>query len=155
MVAGRNIRNVMGNNIKKLIQEVLEEGYLMSLGTYDDGGVWVADVGYVHDGWNIYWKSNPEARHSRAILRNPNVAGTITASNKGEKSFGVQFVGIAEKIEGSNYDLAKKYYAKKNKPEPKESDDVLRGNSWYVLKLVKIELLHGELFGYEKKILEL
>ena len=40
---------------KELILEVLEKGYLMSLGTQDGGGVWVADVIYVYDEeMNIY-----------------------------------------------------------------------------------------------------
>ena len=44
--------------LKQLIQEVLEKGYLMSLATLDDGGVWVADVIYIHDDdLNIFWMS--------------------------------------------------------------------------------------------------
>lgn len=43
------------NKIKNLIKEVLDQGYLMSLATVDDGGVWVSDVIYIYDdNFNIY-----------------------------------------------------------------------------------------------------
>ena len=94
----------MEHNIKDLIKEVLEKGYLMSLATVDVGGVWVADVIYVHDDeLNIYWISDSEIRHSEAILKNNKVAGAITVSGPGENNLGIQFEGLAEKIEGSRY----------------------------------------------------
>ncbi len=144
------------DNIKELIKEVLEKGYLMSLATHDDGGVWVSDVIYIFDDdLNIYWMSDPEARHSKAIIKQNKVAGTITVSNRGENNLGLQFEGIAEKIDGERYDLAKKHYSKRRKPEPKETDDVLDGDSWYMLKPSKIELINEKLFGFNKQILEL
>lgn len=146
----------MGNNIKDLIKEVLEKGYLMSLATQDDGGIWVADVIYIHDDeLNIYWMSDPDVRHSQAILKNNKVAATITVSGPGEKNLGIQLEGAAGKINGARYDLAKKHYAKRKKIEPKEMDDVLQGDSWYVLKLSKTELINEELFSFEKQKLEL
>ncbi len=146
----------MDNNIKQLITEVLEKGYLISLATIDDGGVWVADVIYVHDEeLNIYWMSDPDVRHSQAVLTNSKVAGTITVSGPGENNLGIQFAGTAEKIEGPRFDLALKHCAKRGKPVPKETEDVLGGDSWYKLKPVMIELIHEKLFGFEKQKLEL
>jgi len=146
----------MENNIRYLIKEVLDRGYLMSLGTADEGGVWVADVIYIfNDDFNIYWMSELHMRHSLAIIQSPNVAGTITISGQGEDNLGIQFEGIAEKIEGARYDLAKKHYEKRKKLEPKEADDVLDGGSWYVLKPKKIELIHEKFFGFDKQKLEL
>jgi uncharacterized protein YhbP (UPF0306 family) len=146
----------MEDNIQDLIEEVLGKGYLMSLAIQDDGGVWVADVIYIYDdAMNIYWMSDPDVRHSQAILKNNKVAGTITVSGPGENSLGIQFDGVAGKIEGPRYDLAKKHYSKRQKPEPKETDDVLQGDSWYVLKPKKIELIYEKLFGFEKQKLEL
>ncbi|MDP3762541.1 MAG: pyridoxamine 5'-phosphate oxidase family protein, partial [bacterium] len=85
-------------NIEQLIKEVLNKGYLMSLATLDDGGVWASDVIYVYDDdLNIYWMSYPNVRHSEAILKNPKVAGTITASEQSGEELGIQFDGIAEK----------------------------------------------------------
>ena len=70
-------------DITKRVQEVLNRGYLMSLGVQDAAGVWVSDVAYTSDdNLVIYWKSDPNSRHSQAILKNGHVAGTITVSNK-------------------------------------------------------------------------
>lgn len=146
----------MSSEIKSLIQEVLGKGYLMSLATVDSGGVWVADVIYIFDeDLNIYWMSDPGARHSQAVLQNNKIAGTITVSAQGEDNLGIQFEGIAEKIEVARYDLAIKHFAKRKKPIPAETEDILQGDSWYILKSKKIELICERLFGFEKQKLEL
>lgn len=146
----------MTTDIKQLIREVLDKGYLMSLATLDEGGVWVADVIYVHDDeLNIYWMSDPVARHSKAVPKNSTVAGTITVSGAGEDNLGIQFEGVAEKIDGSRHDLAVKHYKKRRKSVPKEHDDVLQGDSWYIFKPKKIELICEKLFGFEKQKLDL
>ncbi len=144
-------------DIKDLVlTEVLARGYLMSLATVDSGGVWVSDVVYVHDDQlNIYWMSHPKTRHSQAITENAGIAGTITISNPGEDNAGIQFAGIAQKLEESRYDLVVKHFAKRNKPAPPETDDVLQGRSWYVLKPNKIELIYEKLFGFKKQELPL
>lgn len=146
----------MDTDIRQLIREILDRGYLMSLATVDEGGIWVSDVIYVHDDeLNIYWISDPDVRHSQAIAKNNGVAGTITVSGQGEDNLGIQFEGIAEKIDGDRYDLILKHYEKRNKPAPKESDDVLEGDSWYVLRPKKIELINEKLYGFDKKKIEL
>ena len=146
----------MENSIKELIEEVLERGYLMSLATLDDGGIWVADVIYIFDkNFNIYWMSNPDVRHSKALIKNPKIAGTITSNYPKEDNLGIQFEGEAEKIDGNRYDLAIKHYEKRKRPKPEESEDVLQGDSWYVLKPKKIELIHEKFFGFNKQKLEL
>ena len=143
-------------NLRDLIEEVLSEGYLISLATLDKSGVWVSDVIYIYDeNFNIYWISDPEVRHSKALLENNKVAGTITVSRPGENNLGIQFDGEAEKVDGARFDLAKKHYLKRKKLPPKEQDDVLQGDSWYVLKPKTIELINEKLFGFEKKKLEL
>ena len=146
----------MDVNITPLIKEVLDKGYLMSLATVDTHGVWVADViDICDDDMNIYWMSDPSVRHSQAIHKNNNVAGTITVSVQGEDNLGIQFCGIAKKIIGTRYDLARTYFIKKKKPIPQEYDDVLQGDSWYILTPQTIELIHETLFGFDKQKLEL
>jgi len=146
----------MKPDIKTLVQKVLEKGYLMSLGVQDDAGVWVADVIYIFDEkLNIYWMSDPDTRHSKAIEKNPHVAGTITVCVQGEPNLGLQFEGNAVAIDGARYDLAKKHYAKRKKPEPKESDDVLEGDSWYMIKPQAIHLIDEEHFGFNRQSLAL
>ena len=53
------------------------------------------------------------------------------------------------------FDLAKKHYQKRNKPEPEEGQDVLHGSCWYQLTPTKIELINETLFGFEKQKLTL
>lgn len=144
-------------NIRSLIKkDVLDKGYLMSLATHDDGGVWCCDVIYVHDDdFNIYWMSDPEVRHSEAIHKNNRVAGTITISGPKEDNLGVQFEGQAERLKGARLGLAVKHLRKRRKIVPKKVVDILDGDSWYVLRPKKIELTHEEFFGFDKQILEL
>ncbi len=141
---------------RKLAESVLEKGYLMSLGTVDDGGVWVSDVIYVHDSeFNIYWISRGDTRHSKAIENNPNVAGTITVSNDPrEKDLGLQIAGIAEKVDGYLPILTVEYYIKRRRPLLKSAAEILKGGtSWYKLKPTMVELICEELFDHEKQII--
>jgi uncharacterized protein YhbP (UPF0306 family) len=144
------------SKLKTLILEVLEKGYLMSLATVDDGGPWVCNVIYIHDDdLNIYWMSDPDVRHSKALSKNNKAAATITVNLPKEDNLGIQMSGVVEKISWARFDLAKKHYAKRKKPEPKETDDVLQGDSWYQLKPQIIELINETVFGFEKQKLQL
>lgn len=140
--------------ISELIKEVLEQGYLMSLATVDQGGVWVSDVVYINEEFDIYWISDEGCRHSQAILENPAVAATITISNNGETDLGLQLEGVAEKLEGEREELFKRHLLKRGK-DPSKAKGVLNpGRSWYKLTPKKIELIYEKFFGFEKKILE-
>lgn len=144
-------------DIIKLIKEILDKGYLMSLATLDSGGIWVSDVIYVYDNkFNIWWMSKTFRRHSKAILENSQVAGSITITQKpGEPDLGLQIEGKAEKIKGDNLEIAKKHRKKRNKPLPKKDGEVfdVPEDSWYKLTPSKIELIHEPLFGHNKQIL--
>jgi uncharacterized protein YhbP (UPF0306 family) len=147
----------MEHDIRKLVVEVLEGGHLMSLGVADKGGPWVADVIFVHDAdLNIYWMSDPDVRHSRALIEDPQAAGTITISNgPKEPNVGIQFSGQVEKIEGGRLDLELMHAAKRKKMLPTEAGSILEGDSWYVLRPKLIELIYEPLFGFDKQGLEL
>lgn len=140
------------NEIKQLISSVLDRGYLTTLAIMDEGGVWACDVIYIYDDdLNIYWMSDPDARHSQAIMKRNQIAGTITVSGQGENNLGIQFSGTAERIEGARYDLTKKHFLKRRKPIPHEDVDVLEGDSWYILKPQLVELIHEELYEFDKQ----
>jgi uncharacterized protein YhbP (UPF0306 family) len=138
-------------DLKSRVREVLEQAHLMSIGTTDEGGVWVSDVIFVFDDdLYLYWMSDPETRHSVAIEKSGSAAGTITATIKGgQPNFGIQFAGVAKKIKGARYDLAIKHYAKRGKRAPAETEDVLEGDAWYVLKPTKLRLIDETNFGFD------
>jgi uncharacterized protein YhbP (UPF0306 family) len=144
------------HDLKKLVKEVLEKGYLMSLGTVDKGGVWVADLIYVSDDeLNIYWLSLPQARHSEAILKNPKVAAAVTPNDK--EDVGIQLEGVAEKLDGDVLKIANAYNKKRGRPLSNKEGEIFKypGQSWYRLRPKRIELIHDRLFGREKQVLEL
>jgi uncharacterized protein len=146
----------MEHDVRKLIAEVLEKGCLMSLGTVDEGGVWVADVSYVSDDdFNIYWLSQPDVRHSRAIAAEPRVAATITVNRPGGHDEGIQISGIVEKLDGQRLDLEQAYAWKRKKKMPLAAGEIAQDRPWYRLKPALIELIHEERFGFEKQALEL
>ncbi|MBI4433825.1 pyridoxamine 5'-phosphate oxidase family protein [Candidatus Uhrbacteria bacterium] len=139
--------------LRDRVGELLAAGYLMSLGTVDEGGVWVADVIYVHDdAFRIYWMSHPAARHSRALATHSQVAATITVNSPGESNFGIQVTGRAEQVTGARHDLAVRHLAKRRHPMPAEGEDVLRGNSWYVLFPDRFDLIDEARFGFTKQV---
>ena len=145
-------------DLKKLVREVLEKGYLMSLGICDSGGVWVSDVIYVHnDNFEIFWISQISRRHSKAIEKNPEVAATITVSNgKGEPNMGIQVAGRAEKLDSDVLDLGIKHRQKRGKKPPKNAGEILDSDeSWYKLSPDTIELIYEPLFGFGKKKVKL
>lgn len=140
-------------DIKKLVNEVLDKGYLMSLATADGEVPWVSDVIYVHDGkLNIYWLSEVDTRHSKSILKNSKTAATITLSGKAEPNIGIQIEGDTQKVEGDVFEMAVQHRLKRNKPAPEKEGEILGPTeSWYVLKPKKIQLIYEPLFGFSKK----
>lgn len=140
----------MTEEIKNIIFEILEKGYLMSLGTTDDGGIWVSDVIYIHDdNLNIYWMSHPSVRHSKAILDNNIAAGSITISGAHEDNLGLQFSGVAEKVDGDRRELLDKYIIKKG-----GKSISLDERSWYMLKIQNVDIICEKLWGFSKKNLK-
>jgi len=141
-------------NIKERIIEILEKGYLLSIGTVDDGGPWVSDVRYVSDNdCKIYWMSDSKCRHSKAIEKNPKVAATIEVNfNFGIPNLGVQISGKAKKLGLMRPDLAIKYITRRGKPKPSQASTILKnGFNWYELSPEFIELNDEENFGFNNK----
>lgn len=143
--------------LRELVKSILEQGYLMSLGTFDKNGVWVSDVIYIHDDdFNLYWLSSPKTRHSQALRKNRKVAATVTVSNNaGEDNVGLQIEGTAEELKGNNLALATKHRLKRKKNPPIKDGEVEEGESWYCLRPAKIEVIYEPSFGFEKKIFNL
>jgi uncharacterized protein YhbP (UPF0306 family) len=141
-------------NVRQRITEVMEKGYLMSIGTIDDGGPWVADVRYVSDNnYKIYWMSDPKSRHSKAIEKNSHVAASIELNfNFGTPNFGLQMSGTVRKLGLLRPDLAIKYVTRRGKSKPSQLANILRdGYSWYEFNPKFIELNDEENFGFDKQ----
>ncbi len=135
-----------------LLEEILSQGTVFSLGTVDTAGVWVADVNYVHKIFNIYWASHILSRHSRALERNPHVAGSITLHQSiGEGDKGLQISGLAKRIYDTREEIFSLYKTKRKKAEPFLLPE---GYSWYCLEPQYIDLIYEPLFGREKKKIE-
>jgi len=147
----------MNHEIQKIVQNIFNEGYFLSLATIDDGGVWVSDLFYVaDDDWNVYWLSARDTRHSKAIDRNPKVAGTITiTTTPQEPSEALQISGYVEVVKGElNEEVEALFLQKRGKQKKAESTRVSE-QSWYKLTPTKIRLSHEEVFGLEKQDVEL
>jgi uncharacterized protein YhbP (UPF0306 family) len=143
---------------KSLVDKILAEGYLMSLGVADNGGPWVSDVIYVYDNrMSIFWLSEIKTRHSQAIIKNGKASATITISNQGDQSnVGLQIEGAAEKIDGENYDLTVKHWTKRKKQIPLPNEKIVDDEKcWWKLTPTKIEIIYEPLWGFKKKVLEL
>lgn len=144
--------------IRKCVLDILKKGHLLHLATIDDGGLWVSDLVYVYDdGLNIYWQSHDNYRHSRAILKNPNTAGTITISNKSkEPNECIQIAGNSVRIDGEVYELTVKDLTKRNHEIPPMGTKTLAdGWSWYKFTPTKIDLIYEPLLGRGKEFLTL
>ena len=141
----------MNDDVRALVQQVLEKGHIFSLATVDDGGPWVSDVVYVYDDdLCIYWLSMEGTRHSRAILANPAVAGTVTISTRSQMpNEAIQVEGTAEKIEGDIFPMAVKHLMKRGHAAPTREGEILeaKGQVWYKLTPKKFCLNYEPLYG--------
>lgn len=145
-------------NIQDRVIEVLSKSHLMSLAIQDNEGPWIADVIFVYDeDLNIYWMSDSDTRHSKAVVENGKVAGTITHTTRSkEPNFGIQFEGKAEKLPGTQFELLVKHLAKRGYPVPKMSQakKILDGDRWYKLVPTKMFLIDEENFGFKRQKVE-
>ena len=144
--------------VRHRIRQVLDSGYLMSLGTTDPGGPWVSEVLYVcAEGWNIYWMSSPRSRHSLAVRALGQVAASITISRRaGEKDLGVQLSGTAM-CQGKRIPISimTAYLAKYRITRARVTATLKTGYDWYVLRPTFIELIDQANLGLTKQRLDL
>ncbi len=141
-------------DVRALVQEVLETGYLLSLASVDESGPWVSDVIYIADEkFNLYFISRLEFRHSKAFAKNPKAAGAITAAEKPEgQSTGVQLEGTVSQVQSIPQDALGRYTIKRR---GKETWQLAAGEAWYKFTPTKFDVIYEPLFGYTKKSLTL
>lgn len=148
--------------IKRLIEEILSKGYVMSLATLDEGGVWVCSVVYIYDAsFNIYWVSQISTRHSKAIQKDSHIAATVTTSVVGGKNEGLQIEGTVERVNRPSLEMIAAHFHKRLGEIPHtmyldENNKLSEPEiSWYRLKPTKIELIFEKHYGFNKQVVEL
>ena len=138
---------------------MLERSHLLSLGVSDTQGPWVADVIFIHDeNLNLHWISDPDTRHSRAILESGRVAGSVTQSvGRGAMNLGIQFEGTAERVDGFQFPLLVRHLVKRGHkaPAPEEAAMILDGDIWYRCVPTAMFLIDEEHFGFERQAVPL
>ena len=143
-------------NLKKLVEEILTEGYLMHLATSLYNKPWSATVAYNHNAaFYIYWLSYEQTRHSEHIAKNPNVSATIMVTNEKYETRGLQLEGKAEMTTDDKqfFAIEAKYRKRTGRPMPKDLDEAKEAGGRILYKLTpsKIYIHHEPLFGYERK----
>lgn len=147
-------------DVRALVEEILNDGYLLVLATIDADGPWTAPVVFVpDDALNLYWISLPETRHSRAIAHRPAVGGTIIASHKDQDERAVQISGTAEAVDDVPFALEMAFAQKRGEPIPERHGGVLsfdgKQYQWYKLTPSTFKLTYNRHFGYDNRLLAL
>ncbi|MFQ6371877.1 YhbP family protein [Shewanella sp. YIC-542] len=83
------------------IIEYLSSQHVLSLCTRDDNGLWCASCFYVFDaeGMHCYLMTGDGSRHTQAMEKTPQVAGTIAGQPRTiAKIQGIQFTALASRV---------------------------------------------------------
>jgi uncharacterized protein YhbP (UPF0306 family) len=71
----------------------------LTLATWGPDGPWAAALFYVNDGFDLFWLSDPAARHSRNIAQSPRVAVAIHEDYSDWRAIqGLQMEGTATEV---------------------------------------------------------
>lgn len=136
--------------LKKLAQDILRQGSAISLGIVDAGGPWVSNLIYIEDeAMNIFWTSDPEVRHSKALKNSSSAAASIMINTPDHKTVGLQIAGTAAESPITD-ELKGKYCAKFHMQSADRP-----GHVWYKLTPKFLDIIDEPLFGWNKKKLEL
>lgn len=72
---------------------------VMTLATAGPDGPWAAALFYANDGFDLYWLSDPDTRHSLNIAHTPDVAVAIHEDYRDWRTIqGIQMEGSAEQV---------------------------------------------------------
>ncbi len=136
-------------DLEKLTHDILNDTYLATLAVSDADGPWAASVIFVPDkDRNIYWVSKTDSRHSRAIEESGNAACMIIAAEEVDHERALQISGAAERVDTVPAEVEEAHATKRGQPLPSALKE---GRSWYKLVPSRIELIHNELFGWDRQ----
>lgn len=89
----------MNQELHQQVLTYLQSHNVMTLATVGPDGPWAAGLFYVNDGFDLYWLSDPDTRHSRNIAYNAQVAATIHEDYRDWRIIqGIQMEGTAEHV---------------------------------------------------------
>lgn len=127
-------------------QAVFDENVLAVLATVnDDGSPWAVPVHVATDGEYVYWFSHETTVHSQNIARDARVSLSLFSPDESKGPKGVYVNGQAEKIEGSQADVARDVFTARigtlppvfatasayRLPLGQFSEEKSTGNCWY------------------------
>jgi len=85
--------------LKQTVLAYLRDHNTLTLATTGPDGPWAAAVFYVNDGFDLYFLSEPDTRHSRNVAANPQVSATIHEDYTNWRLIqGIQLEGRCEMI---------------------------------------------------------
>lgn len=91
----------MGGELEEQVLAYLKTHNTMTLATCTDNVPWAATVFYANDGWQLYFFSSPEARHSQNLRQNLRVAVTIQEDYHDWRTIkGIQLEGRVTLVDG-------------------------------------------------------
>lgn len=86
-------------SLPERIEEFLDTHHVMTLATVAAAGAHAASLLYARKGFELYWTSDPQTRHSRHIERDPRVTATIAPDTADFRAIrGLQIAGRAARI---------------------------------------------------------
>jgi uncharacterized protein YhbP (UPF0306 family) len=102
-------------NLTKLAKKIIRENIYCSLATTDGVNPWTAPLYYAVDkDYNFYFISQLNSRHTKHILKNPNVAFSIFDSHQPEGTGnGIQASGRVRLLKDEEIPEALKWYQSK------------------------------------------
>lgn len=87
------------NQLEKRIAEFLGAHHVVTLATSGQGSVHAASVMYAIHGFDLYWMSDRETRHSKELERSPGVAATVSPDYTDFREIrGLQIKGTAVRL---------------------------------------------------------
>ncbi len=72
----------MAAPLREQLLTYLGEHNVVTLCTHGPDGLWAAPVFYAHDGFDLYFVSDPNSRHGQNLAADAAVAGAITEDHK-------------------------------------------------------------------------
>lgn len=87
----------MSEDLRRQALSYLEAHNVMTLASVGPDGPWAAALFYVNDGFDLYWLSDPDTRHSLNIAQNPQTSVAIHEDYRDWRIIqGIQMEGRAE-----------------------------------------------------------